>query len=300
MLDLDLDRLAVLQRAQPFVVGAAGDQVAASSRSSPSRRTRSAPARGAPCRRCCSCGGAGRRSRTARRRRWARGSRRRWRCTGRSGQRCRTTCRASCRPSRCAGPRRAPTRRSGRYSRRPRCANPPALTFLAGPLMTSASSASCMKIHGSVNSGSTIVSPGPDHRVGVLQEHVEAAAPRAAHAPSNWRCSRRSCRAAAGAGAAAPSRAAPPRPRPPAFPMCGRSRSNPSIRFLHRQLRGMATLDDAARRRRRRDRSAIRASARCARPPRTSPISCSPPQTRREDYRVRCMATMAFLQVDTR
>ena len=55
------------------------------------------------------------------------------------------------------------------------------------------------------------------------------AAPRAARAPSNWRCSTGSCRAAAGAGTAAPDRAAPPRPSAASFSSAGRSRSNPSM-----------------------------------------------------------------------
>ena len=53
-------------------------------------------------------------------------------------------------------------------------------TFLAGPFITSASSASCMKIHGSVNSGSTIVSSGPITASGFLRNMFSA---RASSAP---------------------------------------------------------------------------------------------------------------------
>src|SRR6266511_2169227 len=85
--DQDLHGFTVLNRSETFVVGAAADDVAAPQR----QRAR------APCRRCCSYGGAGHRSRTGPTGRWGRESRRRWRCTGRWAETCRRACRARCR-----------------------------------------------------------------------------------------------------------------------------------------------------------------------------------------------------------
>jgi hypothetical protein len=54
------------------------------------------------------------------------------------------------------------------------------LTSFAGPLMTSASSASCMKIQGSVNFGSRIVSPGPTTASGFFMNMLRGRGSRCA------------------------------------------------------------------------------------------------------------------------